>query len=206
MKIVLAIEGMDGSGKSSLARSIRSLSEQHGRRCTRIGRRTGMVTSTVVKLTQLLREEVRDLTPQSDVFLRMAREYQRAHLAAAAPQGIVVLDRFVITILSLARLHGLAIETLMPLLKEISLRADLHATVFVHCPFDVAMSRVQERNHGMPPGHENETLRRRLGEFMEEEFHRGILTGQQWLIDNSKTLEDGEQQLADYLLPYLARE
>ncbi len=203
MKIVLAIEGMDGSGKSSLARYIEELSEQHKRRCTRIGRRNATVSSTVFKLTQLLREEVREMTPQTDIFIRIAREFQRAHTAASAPPGIVVLDRFVLTILALARLHGFDVQTVLPLLREITARADLHATVFVHCPFETATSRVKERNHGLPPGMRNETLLRRLAELMEEEFHRGALTGQQWLVDNSKKLEDGQDQLAAYLLPYL---
>jgi len=206
MKIVLAIEGMDGSGKSSLGRYIQGLCDQHACRCTSIGRRTGMVSSTVVKLTQLLREEVLEMTPHADIFIRIAREYQRAHSAASAPRGIVVIDRFVLTILSLARLHGFDVGLVAPLLREIAARADLHATIFVHCPFEVATSRVKERSQGLPPGSRNETLLRRLAEFMEEEFHRGVLTGQQWLVDNSKTPEDGAEQVAAYLLPYLERE
>ena len=205
MKIVLAIEGMDGAGKTSLARYIQSLCEQHGCQCTPIGRRNGTVSSTVVKLTQLLREEVLEMTPQADIFVRIAREYQRAHSAASAPPGIVVIDRFVLTILSLARLHGFDVEMVSPLLREITTRADLHATIFVHCPFEVATSRVKERSQGLPPGIRNETLLRRIAEFIEEEFHRGVLTGQQWLVDNSKTPEDGAEQLAAYLLPYLER-
>jgi thymidylate kinase len=206
MKIVLAIEGMDGSGKSSLTRYIHDLCEQHGYRCTRIGRRTGMVSSAVIKLTHLLREEVHELTPYTDVFVRLAREYQRAHTAALAPPGIVVLDRFVVTILSLVRLHGLNVEMITPLLREMVARANLHATIFVHCPFEAATNRVKERSQGLPPGSKNEVLLRRMAGFLEEEFHRGLLTGQQWFVDNSKTLEDAEEQVTGYLLPYLEKE
>jgi thymidylate kinase len=203
MKIVLAIEGTDGAGKSSVARYIQYLCEQHGLPYTRIGRRTGMVSSSVIKLTQLLREEVRDLTPQADVYLRMAREYQRAHLAFSAPPGIVVLDRFALTILALARLHGLDVASITAQLREIVARAALHATIFLQCPYEVATRRVQERSHGLPPGSHSETLLRRVAGFLEEEFHRGLLTGQQWLVENSKTFADGEEQVTRYLQPYL---
>src|SRR5437588_7484552 len=106
MKIVLAIGGMDGAGKSSLARFVQRLCAEQGHPCSRIGRRTGYVSPSVAKLTQLLGEECANLTPHAEVFARMAREYQRAHLAASAPPGIILLDRFVLTILALARVHG----------------------------------------------------------------------------------------------------
>ncbi|HLN29992.1 MAG TPA: hypothetical protein VK395_19780 [Gemmataceae bacterium] len=206
MKIVLAIEGMDGSGKSSLARFIQSLCEQHQCRCTAIGRRSCTISPAVVKLTEILREEVRNLTPQADIFVRLAREYQRAHLAASAPRGVVVLDRFVLTILSLIRIHGQDAELLTPLLREITMRANLHATIFVQCPFETATSRVKERRQRLPSGSKSEILLRRVAGYLEEEFHRGALTGQQWLVDNSKTLSDGEDQVAAYLLPYLVKD
>jgi hypothetical protein len=37
---------------------------------------------------------------------------------------------------------------------------------------------------------------------MEEDFQRGHLTGQQWRVDNSGSLEVAEAQVTAYLLPY----
>jgi thymidylate kinase len=205
MKIVVAIEGVDGSGKSSLAEFIRDLCQKFGQNCTLIGRRIGYISPAVVKLSQVLKEEVRNLTPQADVFVRIAREYQRAHLASLAPQGIVLLDRFVLTVLSLARVYGQDAEPLMSFLREVVARADLRATIFAQCPFDIAWSRVQNRRPGGGSAIKvrGEKMLRRVAEFMEADFQLGVLTGQKWLVDNSKTLEEGQEQVASYLLPYL---
>jgi thymidylate kinase len=204
MKIVLAVEGMDGAGKSSLARFMESLCEQNGQLCTRIGRRTGNVTPGIARITEILNEEGPQLIPYTSVFLRLAREYQRAHLAAAAPPGVVVLDRFVLSILALARLNGQNPDLLFPFLKEIFGRANIHATIFVRCPFDLAWTRVQRRNKGRPLMRGwSEPLLSRMGGFMEEDFLRGELTGQQWEIDNSSSLEEAQKQLENYLLPHL---
>jgi len=202
MKIVVAIEGVDGSGKSSLANFIQRLCQEHGQSCSLIGRRAGYITPAIAKLSQVLREEVRALTPQADLFLRIAREYQRAHVAALAPQGIVLLDRFVLTVLSLARVYGHDPDPLTPFLREIVARADLRATLYVQCPFEVACNRVKIRRPDSSTRHRGEAMLRRVADFMVEDFQRGLFTGQQWPVDNSKSLAEGQEQVASYLLPY----
>jgi thymidylate kinase len=205
-KIVVAIEGVDGAGKTSLAHFIQQLCREEGVNCALIGRRTGHVTPTIVKITRVLREEVSNLAPHADIFLRMGREYQRAHLAACSPPGVVVLDRFVLTVLSMARIYGHDIDALLPQFREIVARADLHATIFVHCPFDMAWARVQERNQGLPPARSRgEKLLRRAAGFVADDFQRGLVTGQQWLVDNTRDLRDAEEQVASYIQPYLPR-
>src|SRR5436309_11648604 len=106
MKIVLAIEGVDGAGKSSLAALVKRLCEQNGQPFTLVGRREGTANPLVGRLSRLLREEA-GLAPQAALLIRLAREHQRAQLAAAVPSGVVVLDRFVLSILALVRLHGI---------------------------------------------------------------------------------------------------
>jgi thymidylate kinase len=203
MKIVVAIEGMDGAGKSTLSRFMQELCEQRSRTCTRIGRRTGYLVPAIPQLTQLLAQESPDLTPQAGVYLRVAREFLRAHLAASAPPGLVLLDRFVLSVLSLARINGQDLDPLTQLLKEIVFRADLHATVFVKCPFEVAWDRVKARNQGLSPRNaRGERLVRMMADCLEEDFHRGNLTGQRWLVDNSKSLSDAKEQLESFILPY----
>jgi thymidylate kinase len=204
MKVVIAIEGMDGAGKSSLARFVQRLCAEHGLRCSRMGRRTGYVSPCIGKLTQLLGEETGNLVPHAEVFARMARECQRAHLAASAPPGIILLDRFVLTLLALARVHGMDVDLLLPFLRDMAARADLHATLFVTCPFDMGWHRVEQRNKGLSSVlRRGKEIFRRVAEYLEEDFHFGLLTGKQWLVDNSKTLADAEEQVAAHLLPYL---
>jgi thymidylate kinase len=206
MKIVLAFEGMDGSGKTSLAVFTRELCEEHNQRYTLLGRREAYASPLVGRLTGLLHEEAANLLPQADIAVRLAREYQRAALASAVPSGVVVLDRFVLSLLSLARFHGLDPEPVVRSLQDISARSGLHATVFVKCPFDMARNRVKERSQGFTvrPSRDERFLRR-MAQGMEEDFQRGILTGQQWLVENAEALELAEEQLAGYLLPYFQR-
>ncbi|HEV3261296.1 MAG TPA: hypothetical protein VG013_30875 [Gemmataceae bacterium] len=204
MKIVVAIEGVDGSGKSSLARAVYRLCQEHGRPCTAVGRRGANASPLVVKLTRVLSEEGGNLTRAGDILIRLAREYQRADRAATTPDGVVVLDRFVLTVLALVRENGQDMSALLPFFNDIIARAGLHATIFAHCPFEVAYARVTGRrpdSRTRRPGHEERL--RKLADFMAKDFGRGLLTGQQWPIDNSHDLAGAEQQLAAYLLPYL---
>jgi thymidylate kinase len=204
MKLVLAIEGTDGSGKSSLVECLRQLCARHELPFTQVGRRCCPDSPAVVKLTHLLYEESRQLTPSAEIFLRLAREYQRAHLAAAVPEGLVVLDRFVLSVLSLARIHELNTDLLQGSLNDIVGVAGLYATIFVQCPFEIACSRVRERRPRAPNRKERaEKVLRRISEFMHEDFQSGILTGRQWLVDNSHTLANAEAELTAYLRPYL---
>ncbi len=205
MKIVVAIEGIDGAGKSSLIRFMQKLCQEHGEACTRIARRGPFASPLVSKLTVLLNEEARNLAPPAEVFTRIGREFQRAHLATLASPGLIVLDRFVLTLLSLARVLGQPVDFLMRPLQEIIVHANLHATIFVHCPFEVAYSRAQERRQGLTRRNRDQSTLRSMARFLEEEFHRGILTRQQWRVDNANALKDAEDQVAGYLLPYLQK-
>jgi thymidylate kinase len=203
MKVVLAIEGTDGAGKSSLARFIKRLCEQHDEPFTLIGRRGPNATDLVAKLSRILQEDVCELTALTEIALRLARENQRALQAARIATGFVVLDRFILSFLGIIRLFGQDIDPLQQILKGVVTRAHLHATIFVKCPFDVAWSRVQGRNPKVSlRSNRGELIHRRMAQFVEQDFHAGLLTGQQWLVDNSQDQAVAEQQLATYLFPY----
>jgi thymidylate kinase len=204
MKIVLAFEGMDGSGKTSLAIFSRRLCEQNGLPFTLIGRREGFSSPLVGQLTKIIHDE--PLAAHAETYLRIAREYLRAGLASQAAAGVVVLDRFVISLFSLVRIHGLDPGPIEAILKDLVARAHLHATVMVSCPFDTARSRVTERNLPLTArGVQDDRFLRKLAALMDAEFSRGLLTGQQWLVDNSGELKAAEDQLAAYLYPYIQR-
>jgi dTMP kinase len=203
MGIVLALEGVDGAGKSSLAGSLLRLCQEHGRQFTLVGRGEATGGPLVGKLSRLLREEA-GLTPPAEMFLRLAREHQRACLAASVASGVVVLDRFVLSVLAQVRLNGLDVYPFLHLLRDVVARAHLHATVLVRCPFAVAEHRARERDRGSTSSERHgAALRERLGEFLEDDFESGTLTGQQWPVDNAGELQSAEAQLREYLLPYL---
>src|SRR5437762_876988 len=117
-KIVVALEGMDGAGKSSLALFARKLCDEHGQPFTLIGRREAYANPLIGRLTRLLAEEAGGLSPSAETCVRLAREHERAALAAQAQPGIVILDRFVLSCLALARFHGQDVGPLTDLLRE----------------------------------------------------------------------------------------
>jgi thymidylate kinase len=203
MKIVVAVEGIDGSGKSSVAQLVEELCASHKQPFTRIGRRTGLVNPAITKLTHVLGRESSHLTAQAEMFVRLGREAQRAHLASTVSTGIVLLDRFVLSVLAVARFHNQDAEQIYKHLKQIMVRADLHATVLVECPLEVAWSRVLVRGGSRSGQSENSRrVMRRMAQYMEEDYRRGNLTGRQWPIDNAGSLAGTAEQLADYLVPY----
>jgi thymidylate kinase len=204
MRIVLAIEGADGSGKTSLATFLMKLCRQRGLPFTLVGRRESTASALVGRLSRLLQEEGEDLTPPGALLVRLAREYQRAQLAASVPAGLVVLDRFVLSVLALVRLNGLDPGPFHALLREVTVRAHLHATVFVQCPQEIAWQRVQQRGRGAAGnGQTSVQLFRQLAGYLEDDFQSGTLTGQQWLVDNSGAAGAAEAQLEDYLASFL---
>jgi thymidylate kinase len=206
MKIVIAFEGTDGAGKSTLVGAAKNLCEQFGRNFIAVGRRETTASPVVGRLSGLLHEDKVPLLPHADVFVRVARDYQRAALAASAASGVVVFDRFVLSVLALARFYGHEVEPLRSILKDIAARANLFATVLVRCPFELAAGRVEERNRGsLLRAVGDERAHRRLGELIEEEFQRGVLTGQQWAVDGAGERDQAAAQLTGYLFPYLQR-
>jgi thymidylate kinase len=206
MTLILAFEGTDGAGKSTLVGTTKDRCEQFGRRFTAVGRREASASPAVGRLSKVLHEDTFTMLPHADVFVRIAREYHRAALAAAVPSGVVVLDRFVLSILALARYYGHDVGAIESILKDIAARAHLFATVLVQCPFELAASRVQERDKGsMLRNFGDDRVHRRLGELIQEDFRRGLLTGQQWLVDGSGDLQQADEQLTAYLLPYLQK-
>jgi thymidylate kinase len=206
MKIVLAFEGMDGAGKTSLSAFTQKLCAEHGRRFTLIGRRESYASALVGRLTRILHEEAANLSPTAESLLRIARDHERACLAATSRSDVVILDRFVLSTLALVRLYGQEVEALFRPLHDVVVRANLRATVFVTCNFETARNRVKERNLNRPPRRSrDDRVLRKLAEFMEQDFWAGALTGQQWAVDNSQALLAAEEQMAGYLLPYLQK-
>jgi thymidylate kinase len=206
MKLVLSIEGTDGAGKSTLAQFIKRLCEQRNERFVMIGRRGPTAGELAAKLSRILQEDKAHLTPEVEIAIRLARESQRAVLAAQVPSGLVVLDRFLLSFLAMIRLCGQTVDPLLQIVQDIAIRAQLHATVFVQCPFETAWERMKRRNAKLSrQTNRGELVHRRLAQFMAEDFERGLLTGEQWLVDNSQSQHPAEEQLTAYLRPYFLK-
>jgi thymidylate kinase len=206
-RLVVSIEGPDGSGKSSLVRSMKRLAQRRGQAFTIVGRRGTYANPLVRTLAGLLREQRGVLSWQAELHVRIAREYERARMAAASPPGVVILDRFVLSVLALVRARGGDAFGLLGTFREIVTASHLHATIFVRCPFELAFQRAESRNRGMSlRDTRDKGYLARLAALMEEDFRQGLITRQQWPVDNSGELADAEQQLDAYLAAYFGDE
>lgn len=206
MKTMIAIEGADGSGKTLLVQYAESLCNELGCPFRCIGRENGVAGY----LSTLLNEESKQLTPFADALIRVAREHERALEATRCSSGIVILDRFVLSILSRVRQHNLIVPWFMEVLRDITKLAGLHATILVRCPFDVAwertVSRVASGEKQMSPKERlGADFNRKLVGYIENDFNAGELTGDRWVVNNSGSKEAAQAQLHDLLLPVINR-
>ena len=144
MKTVICIEGADGSGKSTLAKLLIGECQSVGLRCQVIGRRTADSSPDIGRITALSQELDRDAPPDAGFHLRIAREYLRAEACRQSDANVVILDRFILSVLSRMRTDGTNAESYLEHLRAIARRAELAATIFCECPFETAWQRVNE--------------------------------------------------------------
>ena len=144
MKTVICIEGADGSGKSTLAKLLIGECESQGLRCQVIGRKAEDSSPDIARITALSQELDRDAPPEAGFHLRIAREYLRAEACRQSDANVVILDRFILSVLSRLRTDGTDAEPYIEHLKAIARRAELAATIFCECPFEIAWQRVNE--------------------------------------------------------------
>jgi thymidylate kinase len=148
------------------------------------------------------------LVAEADLFLRVGREYQRAEEAARVERGVVLLNRFVISVLARVRVAGRDVALFTSLLHGAVHKACVTGTVYVACPFPVAWERVQQgirtgTRRPSPQDKRGREYNERLYHFPWADFERGELTGERWRVDNSGSLEEAQRQLEEQVLPRL---
>jgi thymidylate kinase len=141
-KYVLAVEGIDGSGKTTVVKELAALCAARGIPFSLIGRRPDSAPPGVAAFTDLLRAHGSEFALETDLMVRIAREYQRAAAAAVATSGLVVLDRFVLSVLARARTEQLADIPVSQTLARAVHMARLDGTLFICCEFAHAWARI----------------------------------------------------------------
>jgi len=145
MKKIICIEGADGSGKSSLAKTIIEETTKRGLSSRVIGRRGadgGPFIGRITSLCQDLAENGTASITKADFHLRLGREYLRANECLSAKADVVILDRFVLSVLSRIRVDGNDARCFIPHLRDIVSVSGLTATIYCNCAFNTAWTRV----------------------------------------------------------------
>lgn len=144
--IIIAIDGFDGSGKTTLARGL--VAELNGRRqtCQILGRREADSNATIAALTSLVLASDGDsspLSPDGSAHVRLARLYERAAMARKSSADVVLLDRWIPS--DLSRLpHGVVAQYL-DMFRVAHRAAGVHLTLRLCLDFDTAWSRIASR-------------------------------------------------------------
>lgn len=111
-----------------------------------IGRTDKDALPLVGKFTTLSKEltsERRAYPVEADFHLRIAREYVRAESCRRADARVVILDRFVLSVLSRMRVDAPpGAERYIEHLNGVVQHADLAVTIYCKCPFETAYQRL----------------------------------------------------------------
>jgi thymidylate kinase len=208
MKIVACIEGADGSGKSTLTRELVRLCESKGISTHVIGRKADDSTPTIGAITglsQRLQQDDASYPVETDIHLRLAREYLRAEQCMRSTSQLVILDRFVLSVLSRVRAAGLNDDLYIAQLQEIAKTAGLNATIYCDCPFEVAWARVNasvasgDRSSLSPKEQRGSAYLRDLDEWMRRDFRRLEWLGNTYSVMTAKGSELMRTQCAEIL-------
>jgi dTMP kinase len=139
--VLIAVEGIDGAGKTGLVRGLRSGLEARGRRVTCVGR------YMVPEITGLWRRLVEaDQVDHRGSALLAAADYriglERVIRPALAAGGVVVADRYCYSHLVYYHLRGVSLESLQVLFPDV-LTPDV--LVYLTVPVETAFERLAAR-------------------------------------------------------------
>jgi thymidylate kinase len=145
--IVVAIEGYDGSGKTTLVRNLATRLTNDNLRCAEVGRTTKNSSEHVAKMTNVIKgsDGGQDALPSmADMHLRLARLHARIGLITALDADIVLLDRFMLY--DLSRIPEDLRERHRALFEEVAETLLVDLTLHLTADFDLLWNRVTNRH------------------------------------------------------------
>lgn len=178
---VIAVEGYDGAGKTTLTQGLLWALRSRGLQVIEVGRSATNSNDATESLTKIIKASDggdAPLDPRADIFVRLARIHERINLILDAQADIVLLDRFIAY--DLSRIDKRLIESYGGLFHEALGRIRLDLTVFLSAPFDLLWSRVVGRGSEMMSAKEM-----RGKEHNRSGYDELIGTMAQWATTNS---------------------
>ena len=143
----IVVDGYDGSGKTTLSNALSSFLTEIGVSNQTVGRRLATSNGYVDAMTNSIvtSDGGRDgLSSKADLFLRIARTYERINLAKAHPTTVTIFDRLVPYDLSMVTPEFRTppvLETFREVMEELGPCLIVHLTG----SFDVMWRRVERR-------------------------------------------------------------
>lgn len=149
---LVALEGTDGSGKSTLRRRLGKAFRDSGFEATEFGQHSWLIpeVSRIIVGTRLGRSS---LPPSLVVrsYLRDKSQHYAKNIAPVLQSGFAIVDRYVLSDLVYHNvLHQVPIERIQAEMRDATLAAP-DVVVFVDTPPDVAWQRIQSRAKELRP-------------------------------------------------------
>lgn len=139
-KKIIIFEGIDGSGKSTLINQTSNLLADNQISHSIISREitpaSTLISNGFVGL---------DLPPSSEICLRIAREFINETLIRNQDKNVFLIDRSLLTISAILKVHGLEENSFSTLLKELYKEFSSIGLIFCNLPFESAKNRVYQR-------------------------------------------------------------
>lgn len=157
-KTIVVIEGYDGSGKTTLARGLQGYFNDRGMSCLTVGRTLSSSSKQVDALTRIILDSdggIDRLTVCGDMYVRLARTYERVELVRQADSDVVLLDRYIPY--DMSRLPSVVLKENVHLFEAASATLPVDLVVHLTGRFETLWSRVLSRPETM-------SAKERLGE------------------------------------------
>jgi thymidylate kinase len=186
----LAIDGFDGSGKTTLATGIQKACELRNITCQVIGRKTTNSSAIIGAITELILRsdgKIDVLTEAANAHVRLARLHERMALAAESAATVIVYDRWIPS--DLSRMSPAARINFGPQFQAANESAQLSAMFSLSTDFDTAWGRIDARRDLMSPG---EMLGREHNQRLYAALNSVLSTG--WLRDRIE-LDSSESEV-----------
>lgn len=183
---VLIFEGTDASGKTTLIEEFAKHLAENKITHKIITRKDNENTHGISKIIQ-----APEIEPISEVLLRCGREYIRYQELLDNNIRYFLLDRALLSIVSMIRIYQLDCKLFSNILYDLKSRLKSYGTVLCNPPFEAARKRMTERQiksglHLSKKEARGKDFNLEIYSILSQEFRKGDFTGHRLELDTHK--------------------